>query len=226
MNPRPPDLEARALQSRGTSGEAIYAMVEALVSARHPGGGVLADVGCGTGTLCRRLGDLFTHCIGVDTVRYDGLDASVEFVMHDLDRPDIPLPDACAAIVTAVETIEHLENPWAFGRELARLATPGGWVVVTTPNQLSVLSKTTLVLKNAFNAFQDASYPAHRTALVELDLRRVLTEAGLVDVAVRYSGQGRMPFTGGHYPRPISRLARRGCSDNVAIVARKPGVRA
>ena len=220
------DLESRARQSRGTSGDAIYAMVEALVAARHGGGGVLADVGCGTGTLCRRLQHRFARVIGVDTVRYEGLDAAVEFVRHDLDQPGIPVADGSVDVVAAVETIEHLENPWAFGRELARLAAPGGWVVVTTPNQLSLLSKTTLLLKNAFNAFQDASYPAHRTALLEIDLRRVLGEAGLVDAEVRYSGEGRVPFTGGHYPRFVSRSAPRGCSDNVAIVARKPGPRA
>lgn len=222
MNANRSKLESRARQSRGTSGEAIHALVDALVAERHAGGGVLADVGCGTGALCRRLGPRFSRCLGVDTVRYEGLDKSVEFVMHDLDRPDIPLPDGCAHVVAAVETIEHLENPWAFGRELARLAAPGGWVVVTTPNQLSVLSKTTLVLKNAFNAFQTASYPAHRTALLEVDLRRIVAEAGLVDAEVRYSGEGRIPFTGAHYPRVLGRLAPRACSDNVAIVARKP----
>ena len=217
------DLESRARQSRGTSGEAIHALVGALVDERHRGGGVLADVGCGTGALCRRLQPKFARCLGVDTVRYEGLDASIEFVEHDLDRPNIPLPDGCANVVAAVETIEHLENPWAFGRELARLAAPGGWVLVTTPNQLSVLSKTTLVVKNAFNAFQAPSYPAHRTALLEIDLRRIMAEAGLVDAEVRYTGRGRVPFTGGHYPRAFGRLAPRGCSDNVAIVARKPG---
>ncbi|MGH7670049.1 MAG: class I SAM-dependent methyltransferase, partial [Gemmatimonadaceae bacterium] len=133
-----------------------------------------------------------------------------------------PLSDGCANVVAAVETIEHLENPWAFVRELARLAAPGGWVVVTTPNQLSVLSKMTLVLKHAFNAFQAPSYPAHRTALLEVDLRRIVAEAGLMDAEVRYTGQGRAPFTGGHYPRAFGRWAPRGCSDNVAIVAHKP----
>lgn len=219
------DVASRARQSRGTSGAAIYAMVERLVAERHRGGGVLVDVGCGTGTLCARLGARFDRCLGVDAVRYDNLDTSVAFTAHDLDRPGIPLPDGCAAVVAAVETIEHLENPWAFGRELARLAAPGGWVIVTTPNQLSVLSKATLVLRNGFNAFLAGSYPAHRTALLEVDLRRIVGEAGLVDAVVRYSGRGRVPFTGWHLPRLAGRLAPRACSDNVAIVARKPGGR-
>ncbi len=146
----------------------------------------------------------------------------MEFVVHDLDQPTIPLTANSAQVVTAVETIEHLENPWAFGRELARLAAPGGWVVVTTPNQLSVLSKATLVLKNVFNAFQPSSYPAHRTALLEIDLRRVMEEAGLEQTVVRYSGEGRWPLSGAHYPRIGGKWWPRGCSDNLAIIARKP----
>jgi 2-polyprenyl-3-methyl-5-hydroxy-6-metoxy-1,4-benzoquinol methylase len=218
----PVALDTRARQSRGTSSEAIHAMVEALIAERHSGSGVLVDVGCGTGALWRRLRGLFARGIGVDAVRYEEFEPGMEFVAHNLDQPTIPLAGGSAQVVTAVETIEHLENPWAFGRELARLAAPGGWVVVTTPNQLSVLSKMTLVFKNAFNAFQASSYPAHRTALVELDLRRVMKEAGLDEIAVCYSGEGRWPLTGGHYPRFSSKWWPRGCSDNVAIVARKP----
>ena len=226
MTPGAIDLATRARQSQGTSGAAIYTLVDGLIAERHVAGGVLADVGCGTGELCRRLQPRFSRRIGVDAVRYDGLDAGIEFIAHDLDGVRIPLADGTADVVTAVETIEHLENPWAFVRELARVAAPGGWVVITTPNQLSALSKLTLVLKNGFNAFQAASYPAHRTALLEIDLRRLVAEAGLDSVVVRYTGQGRIPFTGVHYPRMVSRAFPRAASDNVAIAARKPDGRA
>jgi 2-polyprenyl-3-methyl-5-hydroxy-6-metoxy-1,4-benzoquinol methylase len=215
-------LEARARLSRGASGEAIYAMVAALVADRHEAGGVLVDVGCGAGALWAHLASRFDRCVGVDAVRYDGLPKAVEFVAHDLDAPRIPLPDGTGSVVTAVETIEHLENPWAFVRELARLVAPGGWVVITTPNQLSLLSKLTLVTKHAFNAFQASSYPAHRTALLELDLRRLVAEAGLEHAEVRYSGAGRWPLSGWHYPRALGRWWPRACSDNVAIAARRP----
>jgi 2-polyprenyl-3-methyl-5-hydroxy-6-metoxy-1,4-benzoquinol methylase len=214
-------LEARARQSRGTSGEAIYAAVEAVIAERHSGGGTLADIGCGTGVVWQRVRRHFDRCLGVDAVRYEDLARDIEFTAHDLDQPEIPLADGCAEVVVAVETIEHLENPWAFVRELTRIAAPAGWVVVTTPNQLSLLSKLTLVLKQSFNAFQDASYPAHRTALLEIDLRRIAGAAGLGSPEVRYTGEGRIPFTGVHFPRAVSRLLPRACSDNVLIVARK-----
>ena len=54
-----------------------------------------------------------------------------------------------------METIEHLENPRAFVRLLTRLARPGGWVIVTTPNQHSLLSKGTFLLRGQHVHFQD-----------------------------------------------------------------------
>src|SRR2546426_719773 len=93
----------------------------------------------------------------------------------------LPCPENFADGVTAVEVIEHLEDPRAFMRELVRVACPGGWICITTPNQLSVLSLATLVVKQRFSAFQDVHYPTHLTALLEVDLNRIAGECGLVD---------------------------------------------
>jgi len=107
------------------------------------------------------------------------------------------LPDRFADIGCSVETIEHLENPRAFVRELVRLVKPNGLVIITTPNQLSLLSKLTLLIKNEFNAFQESTgcYPAHITALLEIDLMRIFQECGLTNIKIDYSNQGRIPFT-------------------------------
>jgi 2-polyprenyl-3-methyl-5-hydroxy-6-metoxy-1,4-benzoquinol methylase len=214
-------VEARARASLGTSGEAIYRMVAAAVAARHPGGGTLLDVGCGSGRLWPFLRGRFDRYVGVDAVRYDGFPAEGEFHAADLDAQALPFADA-AEVVAAVETIEHLENPRAFVRALVRAAKPGGWVIVTTPNQLSLLSRATLLAKGEHNAFRDASYPAHITALLEVDLRRIAAECGLEEVAVAFSGSGRVAGTGRHYPGWLSRIWPRGLSDNLLLAGRKP----
>lgn len=215
-------VEERARLSLGSSGEAIYRMVADAVAERVAAGGTLVDVGCGSGKLWPFLRARFGRYVGVDAVRYDGFPADGEFVAADLDAGAVPLPDASADAVVAVETIEHLENPRAFVRTLARLAKPGGWVFITTPNQLSLLSRATLLARGEHNAFRDASYPAHITALLEVDLRRIAAECGLQEVFVRYSGSGRLVLTGAHYPRWVSRLWPRGLSDNVLLAGRKP----
>jgi len=216
-----PLVEARARSSLGASGDAIYRMVAAAVAARHPGGGTLLDVGCGSGKLWPFVRARFGRYVGVDAVRYDGFPVEGEFHAADLDAQALPFTDA-AEVVAAVETIEHLENPRAFVRALVRAARPGGWVIVTTPNQLSLLSRATLVAKGEHNAFRDGSYPAHITALLEVDLRRIAAECGLEEVAVEFSGSGRVAGSGRHYPAWVSRLWPRGLSDNLLLAGRRP----
>jgi len=214
------DVEQRARLSLGRSHHRIYQIVAEVLAARGAGG-ALADIGCGSGDLWRALVGPFRSCIGVDAVRYDGLPPDVEFHTADLDAARLPLTDARVDAAAAVEVIEHLENPRAFVRELARIVRPGGWVVVTTPNQLSALSLLTLALKGRFSAFQDNAYPAHRTALLEIDLRRIMTESGLRDLAVTYTRLGRLPLSAWHYPDAVARLAPQRLSDNVVIAGRR-----
>ena len=215
-------LEVRARQSLGSSHDAIYHMVERALSARDIEGGRLVDVGCGSAGLWRLLAHRFDSYCGLDAVRYEGIPIDAEFREIDLDAARWPVPPAEAHVVAAVETIEHLENPWAFMRALVALARPGGWVVVTTPNQLSVLSVATLIVKRRFSSFQDVHYPAHRTALLESDLRRAAAEGGLESVDVLHSHHGRVPLTPWHYPMAIARRFPRALSDNLLIIGRKP----
>jgi 2-polyprenyl-3-methyl-5-hydroxy-6-metoxy-1,4-benzoquinol methylase len=218
-----PTVEERARASRGASAGAIYELVARTIRARHGGGGTLLDVGCGAGALGDVVGGHFDRYLGADVVRYEGFPSGGTFLEVDLEAGRVPWPDAAADVVAAVETIEHLENPRAFVRELARLARPGGLIVVTTPNQLSLLSKLTLVLKNQFNAFQEAPglYPAHRTALLEVDLLRIARECGLADPTIRYTDSGRLPFTACHWPRGFR---GRAFSDNVLLAATRRSI--
>jgi hypothetical protein len=217
-----PAVEDRARRSGGISAEPIYRCVARALQDRHPGGGCLVDVGCGQGDLWPFVSACFEHYLGIDVVRHDRFPADGAFLTLDLDAGAIPWSDPPADVVAAVEVIEHLENPRAFFRALVPLVRSGGWLIVTTPNQLSFLSKLTLVCKNQFNAFQDSCYPAHLTALVEMDLRRMAAECGLVDVAVLFSQQGRIPGCAWHFPRWLSRLWPRAFSDNILLIARKP----
>lgn len=216
-------VEARARASLGASGDAVYRMVDRALEGRHPGGGTLVDVGCGAGALWAHVGRRFDRYVGVDAVRYAGFPEGAAFHAADLDRGGVPLADGCADVAAGVETIEHLENPRAFVRLLARLVRPGGWVIVTTPSQHSVLSKGTFLLRGEHNAFRDPSYPAHITALLEVDLRRIAAECGLEEVAVEHSGRGRIPGTGRHWPAWLSRALPRALSDNLLLAGRRAG---
>jgi SAM-dependent methyltransferase len=108
----------------------------------------VADVGAGRGHLCAVLGE---------ELRGRGLDPRSHLLPCDRHPQsfgyaplacapvgaDGRLPyddDSCDAVVS-IEVIEHVEDPFAFLRELARIARPGAPVIVTTPNVLSLTSR-------------------------------------------------------------------------------------
>jgi len=215
------DLESRARLSLGSSSDAICRMVDGFLEANKISGGTLVDVGCGVGALWRVVSARFTHYCGLDAVRYDPFPTDGEFRRVDLDSAEWPVSAACGDVVVAVETIEHLENPWAFMRQLALVVRTDGWVLVTTPNQMSLLSLVTLAIKHRFSAFQDTHYPAHKTALLPIDLERAAREAGLEVVTIVYSRRGRVPGTSWHYPNALASVFPRALSDNLMLVSRK-----
>ena len=214
-----PAVESRASLSLGRADEAVHVLVAGILQSRAAGG-LLVDVGCGRGDLWRLAKGRFAGCVGLDAVKYDGLPEDVAFQRTDLDAR-LPLADACADAVAAVEVIEHLENPRAFCRELARITRPGGWIVITTPNQTSGLAILTLLIRQRFPAFQERDYPAHLTPLLPIDLQRIAEECGLHDIGVNYTCRGRVPLTALHYPRTVAVSWPRLLSDNVAVFGRR-----
>lgn len=210
----------RARQSLGISADVIYRLVADALGERHARGRI-ADVGAGEGRFLGAARHLCTSYVAVDVLRHPGLASDAEFMSADLDREAIPLSDSSVDAAVAIEVIEHLENPRAFVRELVRIVRPGGWIAVTTPNQLSLLSLLSLIVNGQFAAFGNGSYPAHRTALLESDLRRIAAECGLQSIGVRYTLRGRLPLTALHYPGTIAGLAPRLFSDNVLLLGRR-----
>jgi 2-polyprenyl-3-methyl-5-hydroxy-6-metoxy-1,4-benzoquinol methylase len=210
--------DIRAKLSEGSSSEAIYQMVVRVLDReshqRNLKPNIIVDVGCGRGNLYSYVKAKCDRYVGVDVVKYEEFPPSLEFKSVNLDSGKVDLPENFADVICSVETIEHLENPRVFVRELVRLVKPNGLIVVTTPNQLSLLSKLTLILKNQFNAFQEAAglYPSHITALLEIDLIRIFTECGLTDIQISYSNQGRIPFTSKQW---AGNFQGRNFSDNI-----------
>jgi 2-polyprenyl-3-methyl-5-hydroxy-6-metoxy-1,4-benzoquinol methylase len=214
-------VEARALKSGGISNDTILEMVCRALDRRKITGETLVDVGCGAGNLQHYVRDRFRRYIGVDALRYPGFPPATEFCQLNLDDGQIPLPDGIADVVASVEVIEHLENPRDFMRKLLRLARPGGSVVVTTPNQLSLLSLLTLITKQRFHAFQDVHYPAHLTALLPVDLKRIATECGLADIEFEYSQASRIPLTACSVPKTLCRCFPQALSESVLVIGTK-----
>ena len=106
-------------------------MVVEVLKANGIKGGTLVDVGCGRGALRDYVRPYCDRYVGVDILRWDDFPDDAELHLADLDSGRSDLADGSADVVVSLETIEHLENPRAFVRELSRLARPGGLVMVS-----------------------------------------------------------------------------------------------
>lgn len=219
------DVIGRAEQSAGQSDDAIHALVRRVLASKGEHYGHAFDLGCGKGHAAHSLEGMYERYTGVDVVQYAGFprSANVSFAQANLDHARLPLADGVANLLVSIETIEHLENPRGLVREMARIVRPGGRIVLTTPNQLSLTSKIFFLTRHQFHAFQEAPglYPSHITALVEEDLRRIAHECGFIDIEIHFTDCGRIPLTSKRWPLALGARGR-WFSDNVLLTARRP----
>lgn len=222
----PRDRVEVATASRGSSSDEIHDLFVNVAQELGLGGDLL-DFGAGAGRLSERMvaTGRFRDITAIDLVAYPGRTrAAVRWIRADLNGP-IPLRSASMDVVVAAEVIEHLENPRAVAREWARILRPGGFVLASTPNNESIRSLASLIFRGHHVAFTETSYPAHITALMRMDLERVLEEAGFRRPSFRYSSRGAVPgLTGldwGRLSLGLLRGAKR-FSDNMLAVATKP----
>ena len=223
------DLEGKRRQasqaSGGFSNGAIYDIVLAALD-RYGASGDALDFGAGQGYFASllRTGGRFRRVVAADLMpRPDGLAKDIDWLQTDLnDR--MAVADGSFDTVTAVEVIEHLENPRAMLRECFRILRPGGLLLLTTPNNESLRSFLNLLLRGHHAAFGDYSYPAHITALLRIDLLRASREAGFVGQSISYSDEGMVPGLTRWTWRRLSLGVARGrmFSDNVMLACRRP----
>jgi SAM-dependent methyltransferase len=71
----------------------------------------------------------------------------------DLNRQMLPYGDSRFALVTCIETIEHLENYRQVVREIYRVLQPGGIAVFSTPNILNLRSRLRYLSSGFYNLF-------------------------------------------------------------------------
>jgi SAM-dependent methyltransferase len=150
------------------------------------------DIGCGPGTLIGLLPGGFKS-IGVDLAEEQVAYAKRAYAAESKTFLQVggypyPFPDASFDCITVIELIEHLplDEAEAILREAFRLLTPGGVVVVSTPNYASCWP----VLEKIVNRLAPVSYQhQHITRFTSHTLVSLLRSAGFGAVQCRaYQG--------------------------------------
>jgi len=133
----PPRDSLQALHARAE--RSVFAH---LVNQAIPGDARIVEIGCGTGQMCLYLARADRVVIGADLTRASltlgtaaarryGLDR-VQFVETDLQRPG--LRAAAFDVVFSSGVLHHTPDPRASFARLARLARPGGVIMVGVYN--------------------------------------------------------------------------------------------
>lgn len=146
-SPVPSDVKALAAPD-------LYPAILKLID--FPVAGKALDVPAGQGAFALellRLGydDITCLDIGADAFKIDS--PKVRFQQHDVIDP-LPFPDGHFDVVFSIEGIEHFRNPWTFVEELCRVLKPGGRLILSTPNTLSIDARLKYLVSGYFPRFR------------------------------------------------------------------------
>jgi 2-polyprenyl-6-hydroxyphenyl methylase/3-demethylubiquinone-9 3-methyltransferase len=96
------------------------------------------DVGCGAGLLCEPLARLGAKVTGIDAspdvIAVAREHAAAMSLDIDYRAGDVQQLEGQFDLITSLEVIEHVAEPAAFMKTLAKRLAPGGLLILSTPN--------------------------------------------------------------------------------------------
>lgn len=196
--------------------------------------GKLLDAPSGEGALGQRLrGDYDLVCVDIDENFFKL--KGVPF--HRVDLNDtLPFEDETFDYITSVEGIEHLENPFKCIREFARVLKPDGTLILTTPNIMSIKSRTRfflysyhdffrfITLEGEYRHSQTEYEHQHINPMTFQELRYALNKAGLSVSSIHTNRYVKAKRLGIFYPlvkKLITSRTKKRSKDDFFLVSRE-----
>ena len=157
------------------------------------------DMGCGAGLLTEPLARLGAQALGLDAAP-----ENVAAARHHAEGQGLDLAYRAGGVedlgeeerfdlVVSMEVVEHVADPAAFTRGLARALAPGGLMILSTPNR-TPLSRLALITIGEGLGMVPRGTHDWRKFLTPEELTALLAEAGLRVTDVR--GLGFSPARG------------------------------
>jgi len=146
----------------------------------------ILDFGAGRGAMALALRDFGANVWSVDPYGYENLLRRGLRAYRKLsETPDDVRFDG----IVTIEVIEHIAPPWAALAELRKRLDPGGWMLVATPNPVS------LAARMHRGRWREAGKPGHLAFFTTRSLTGLLSRAGFrrfqrLRWFVRYSDVG------------------------------------
>ena len=165
----------------------LHAKVESLLNELELVKEGLKVIELGSGAMTLRYHDMGFRVTAVDYVKenFKISGDNIDFIRCDCNNKFSEEFKYPVDIVSAIEIIEHIENPRNFLRECVKLLKKDGILVLTTPNIDSTKSKLDFIIEGTFNMFRDTSYSSsgHITPISSWQLFKIIQENKLKVVA-------------------------------------------
>lgn len=142
----------------------------------------ILDLGAGTGAWAARLLDRGYEVTCLDCNKEGFRLNKVPFVHADLNSEFSEMVQGQYEAVTAIEVIEHLENPTKFLRQCRNLLSRDGILLITTPNIECVAGRLRFLFDGHFRMFaRDERFndPTHVSPIQSYMFEKMSTAAGL-----------------------------------------------
>lgn len=179
---------AAAEVQRRTDGDSTREIHEAAVAKADPKPGLRSiAIGTGTAELLRKIRDQWSPSglVALDLVPWlpSDLRADVELHVGEAVTPAADVAPADSVLV--VETLEHVDARWVLLRTAARLAKPGGVLVITTP---TLRHRLELLARGEPTSFRGGDLQ-HLTPVLPHVSESILRQKGMLDVHQAYAGR-------------------------------------
>ena len=139
------------------------------------------DLGCGSGAWLERLArNGFSNLSGIDQDVSQISSTVGHFVQGDLDgAAPWPVPGNSYKLITAIEVIEHLSNIGNFLAQAKQLLDKDGYLLLTTPNILSLAARLRLLVQADMKQFGKLGDQTHLFPVVLGTFPRLLARHDL-----------------------------------------------
>ena len=139
-----------------------HAVVASLLYERLQPGAAILDLPCGEGAFTQRIMQRgFKVCASdlMPRIRVQ----NAEFRQSDMNKP-LPFTDDAFDAVVCIDGIEHIERPFDFIRECARVTRDDGMLIISTPNISALRSRWRWLLTGFHNKGKNPLNEGKRTA--------------------------------------------------------------